>query len=91
MTDAETITSAELPPHIINCNADFTPTNNGEIAKAQPTLPEDGIKFDQYVAQFEYDLLRIAIERSGGIKTRAAELLRLNKDKMKYLCRKYGL
>jgi transcriptional regulator with GAF, ATPase, and Fis domain len=35
--------------------------------------------------------LQAALRRIGGKKTAAAKLLRLDGQKMKYLCRKYGL
>ena len=88
MTDGETITTSHLPPHIINGAAKFEET---KPKLAHPILPENGINLDQEVARHEYELLSSALERSGGVKIKAAELLGLNKDKMKYLCRKYNL
>jgi len=43
------------------------------------------------VARFEKELLVRAIVRGGGVKARAAEVLGLDSNQMKYLCRKYGL
>ena len=92
MTDDETIRVAHLPPHILAQEPLFSlPATDQAGASPQPTIPESGLHFDQEVARYEYELLRAAISRAGGVKTRAAELLGLNKDKMKYLCRKYQL
>jgi len=54
-------------------------------------LPDSGIKLDRKVAEFERTLLVSALEKAGGSKKEAAGLLGLNKDQMKYLCRKYNL
>jgi hypothetical protein len=35
--------------------------------------------------------VRAALDLAGGVKIKAAELLRLNKDRMKYLCKKYKI
>jgi transcriptional regulator with GAF, ATPase, and Fis domain len=41
--------------------------------------------------RYEYELVRTALARAGGVKIKAAEALGLNKDRMKYLCKKYDL
>ncbi len=54
-------------------------------------IPEEGISFDEEMARIEVAYLTAALRRTGGKKTAAAELLRIDRQKMKYLCRKYGL
>jgi transcriptional regulator with GAF, ATPase, and Fis domain len=54
-------------------------------------LTSAGLSLDQEVATYEYELMRAALELAGGVKIKAAELLQLNKDRMKYLCKKYNL
>jgi DNA-binding NtrC family response regulator len=54
-------------------------------------IPEEGIAFDEEMARIEVAYLQAALRRTGGKKTAAAALLRMNGQKMKYLCRKYGL
>ena len=54
-------------------------------------IPEDGIDFQQEMARIEAAYLQAALRRAGGRKSAAAELLRLNSQQMKYLCRKYKL
>jgi transcriptional regulator with GAF, ATPase, and Fis domain len=87
MTDGESITTSHLPPHIVNAAATF----EAKQKRTNSIVPENGINLDQEVARHEYELLSTALERSGGVKIKAAELLGLNKDKMKYLCKKYNL
>ncbi len=54
-------------------------------------LPDGGIQLDQQIADYERALLNRALERASGVKKDAAQLLGLNRDQMKYLCRKYNL
>ncbi len=42
-------------------------------------FPEEGVNFNDMVVQFEKDLLLKAMEKSGGVKNRAAKLLNLNR------------
>ncbi len=89
MTDAEIITAAHLPPHILNQEFSFNRSRHNASDKF--VIPESGINLDSEVAGYEYELVRAALELAGGVKMKAAELLRLNKDRMKYLCKKYDL
>jgi transcriptional regulator with PAS, ATPase and Fis domain len=50
-------------------------------------LPAGGISLES----LEKDLLRQALEQTGGNKTRAAELLGLTRDTLRYRIEKYGL
>ena len=91
MTDGDTITASHLPPHILNQEPAFRPSAESQADQLLSTFPEAGLHLDQEVARHEYDLVRAALARAGGVKIKAAELLGLNKDRMKYLCKKYHL
>ncbi len=91
MTDGEAITASDLPPHILNQEPAFQPSVKSQVDQSLPAFPEYGLNLEHEVARYEYDLVRAALERSGSVKTKAAELLGLNKDRMKYLCKKYNL
>jgi DNA-binding NtrC family response regulator len=54
-------------------------------------IPEEGLCFDDEMARIEVAYLQAALRRTGGRKTMAAALLRVDPQRMKYLCRKYGL
>jgi len=54
-------------------------------------IPEEGISFDEEMARIEVAYLQAALRRTDGKKSAAAALLRIDAQKMKYLCRKYGL
>jgi DNA-binding NtrC family response regulator len=54
-------------------------------------IPEEGTHFDQEIERMEIALLSTALSRSQGSKAAAARLLHLDGQRIKYLCRKYGL
>jgi DNA-binding NtrC family response regulator len=60
-------------------------------AMAGVALPDSGIMLEKHIAEFERSLIASALARTAGKKKEAAGLLGLNKDQMKYLCRKYNL
>ena len=60
-------------------------------AQEKLLLPEGGTDFDEEVQRLEVALLTTAIRRAGGGKAAAARLLRLDVQRMKYLCRKYSV
>jgi DNA-binding NtrC family response regulator len=83
MTDEDTVTLKNLPRDIRETTA--------TTSRRQFRLPATGVKLEEEVAAFERHWLEVALNQSKGVKTQAARLLGLNKDKMKYLCRKYDL
>ncbi len=83
LTEADTITAADLPPAL----REHTPS----APLTGVSLPDSGIVLERRVAEYERILITTALERTAGRKKNAAELLGLNKDQMKYLCRKYNL
>ena len=54
-------------------------------------LPQEGADFDAQIQQVEVAMLTTALRRTEGSKTAAAKLLRIDVQRMKYLCRKYEL
>ena len=91
MTDGETITASDLPAHILNQELPFQPSVQTQADRPLPAFPGAGLNLDREVARYEYDLVRAALARAGSVKIKAADLLGLNKDRMKYLCKKYNL
>ena len=83
MTEGDLIAITNLPRNIREITARF--------AHEKLRLPPSGIDLEEEVAIFEKHLIEMAIAKTLGVKARAARLLGLNKEKMKYLCRKYGL
>ena len=54
-------------------------------------LPEDGLPLIEAVEEMEKTLIREALERTGGNKTKAAELLGVTRKIMRYKSEKYRL
>jgi DNA-binding NtrC family response regulator len=55
--------------------------------KARIVLPETGLSLDE----LEKDLIKQALERSGNNQTKAAKLLNISYDTMRYQVKKFGL
>ena len=91
MSDEELISTSQLPPQILKQETKLATVTADQPNHSSPILPESGLNLDHELQRYEYEILRAALERTAGVKTKAAELLGLNKDKMKYLCRKYHL
>ena len=54
-------------------------------------LPAEGTDFDEEISRLEIALLTTALSRCGGSKAAAARLLKIDGQRIKYLCRKYLL
>jgi transcriptional regulator with PAS, ATPase and Fis domain len=79
--EGDTIRVSDLPKPLLQ---------RSSAGQEKLLIPEGGVDFDQEIEQIEIAYLRTALNRAGG-KTAAAALLRIPVQKMKYLCRKYGL
>jgi DNA-binding NtrC family response regulator len=85
LEDEETITTKYLPRGL----AGESQTRNeagvdGAKSTAQFRLPADGVSLDEV----EMSLVSQAIERSGGNQTKAAELLDISRDQLRYRLKK---
>ena len=83
MTDGETITLKDLPRDIVQAA--------GKESTGRFRIPTAGFRLEDEVENYEKRWVESALAQSGGIKAQAAKLLGVNKDKMKYLCRKHDL
>jgi two-component system, NtrC family, response regulator AtoC len=81
LSDTPTITVADLPDQITHP----LPSIDG------PELGDDELSVKKHGAALERRLIRLALERTGGNKTRAAELLELSSRALLYKVREYGL
>lgn len=54
-------------------------------------VPAEGMDFEGYVASIERSLLESALEQSGGVQTRAAELLKVSYRSFRHLLKKYDI
>ena len=82
MVEGQSISAADLPEQILYNSS----TRHDELL-----IPDHGIDFDKEMEKIEAAYLRAALHRGGGKKVRAAKLLQINLQRMKYLCRKYRI
>jgi len=54
-------------------------------------IPAEGLDFDRYVEGIERSLIESALEQSGGVQTRAAELLKVSYRSFRHLLKKYDI
>ena len=55
------------------------------------TLPDDQVDFDRELLNFERRLILHAYEKSGKIKTKAAKMLGIDRNRFRYKLEKYGV
>jgi two-component system response regulator PilR (NtrC family) len=65
-------------------------TTNGN-GSGGPHVSTDGIDFEKYVAGVERSLIESALEQSGGVQIRAAELLKVSYRSFRHLLKKYDI
>ncbi|HEY6248034.1 MAG TPA: sigma-54 dependent transcriptional regulator [Pyrinomonadaceae bacterium] len=81
LEDGDEITAKYLPRGL---SGDSRGVPTGTITSDQVHLPTDGLSLEEV----EMSLVRQALERSGGNQTRAAELLDISRDQLRYRMKK---
>jgi len=61
-------------------------SGNGSVS-----IPTEGLDMERYVADLERSMLQTALRQTGGVQTRAAELLRLSYRSFRHLAKKYDI
>lgn len=85
LEDEETITTKYLPRSLaVESRPESEAGGNGSRSADNFRLPADGVSLDEV----EMSLVSQAIERSGGNQTRAAELLDISRDQLRYRLKK---
>ncbi len=84
---SQMILPESLPRHLLETPA---PAGNLDANKIEIDV-EKGIELEALVADFERALLVRALQQAGGIKKRAAKLLKISFRSMRYRVDKYGL
>ena len=82
MNNSSTITADHLPQSLL-----YASTASQEAI----LIPEQGVDFDAEMERIEIAYLKAALRRTHGKKTAAASLLKVDPQRMKYLCRKLKL
>jgi two-component system response regulator AtoC len=82
LEDGDLVTSAHLPADMLGGNSG----SRGQSGGSTFILPADGVPLETV----EFELARQAFERTGGNLTRAAKLLDISRDQLRYKLRKAG-
>jgi DNA-binding NtrC family response regulator len=83
MTDEEIITMKDLPPEIVQAA--------GRDSRGRFRLSASGINLDKEIEAFERRWVQEALEQAKQVKSEAARLLSVDRNRLNYLCRKYHL
>ena len=84
LEDSNVITIEYLPSGVVGPGRGEDAASNLNFLATQFVLPGEGISLDEA----ELSFVRQAIERSGGNQTRAAELLGISRDQLRYRLKK---
>lgn len=82
MSGGAMITAENLPQNLL-----YSSTASQEAI----LIPEKGVDFDAEMQRIEVAYLSAALRRTSGKKTAAAALLRMDPQRVKYLCRKHQI
>lgn len=82
MNDSPVIKAEHLPQQLLYSSAS---------SQEAILIPEGGVDFDAEMERIEVAYVTAALNRTKGKKTAAAALLRVDPQRMKYLCRKHKL
>jgi two-component system response regulator AtoC len=83
MTDGDQITLKDLPAEIVEAG--------GRDSRSRFRLPTGGINLDKEIESFEKRWLQEALHQAKQVKAEAARLLGVDRNRLNYLCRKFGL
>jgi len=83
LEDADKITTEYLPGGLLSVPR-LEQSSSARIDPSRFMLPAEGMSLDEA----ELSFVRQAIERSGGNQTRAAELLGISRDQLRYRLKK---
>lgn len=78
-------------PHLPEKFSGLSPKPLLSAASASMEIPDDGIDFNALVDQFETQLIVQALEKAGGVKNKAAALLRIKRTTLVEKMKKKGM
>lgn len=83
MTDGDLISAKDLPADVVQAG--------GRDSRGRLRLPATGIHLDKEMEAYERRWVAEALEQAKNVKLEAAKLLNVDRNRLNYLCRKYGL
>jgi two-component system response regulator PilR (NtrC family) len=82
LSRSEPITTRDLPVQLLTHRK-----NSEELV----TLPEEGLDLEAYLESIRAQLMVQALERTSGVQTQAADLLKMSFRSFRYYAKKAGL
>ncbi len=82
LTAGSVIEASDLPPSLRDSRSSFS---------EQAQLPVEGLDLEAHLETLRADLMRQALDRCGGVQTRAAELLGMTFRSFRYYAKKAGI
>ena len=79
---SEVLTTKSLPEHVLL---------GGAIPGVTFDLPAEGMSLEQHLESIAKIFMLKALDRTGGVQTQAAELLRMSFRSFRYYAKKYEL
>lgn len=71
--------------------AGYSPETALGVASLAQTIPPEGIDFEMKIAEVERRYLQAALERAGGVRTRAAEMLKITYRSFRHFAKKHNI
>jgi two-component system response regulator PilR (NtrC family) len=62
-----------------------------EVQSSLVHLPEEGLDLEQHIRQIERSLIEAALARANGVRTNAANLLKMTYRSFRHYAKKYGI
>ena len=87
LEDREELDVPDLPEEIFRASEGPDAEGGEPVEGGKIALPEGGVS----LREVERELVRQALERTAGNQTRAAKLLRISRDALRYKMKSYGL
>jgi two-component system, NtrC family, response regulator PilR len=83
------ISLESIPERIASFYQEFR--SNGDSQPRASLVPEDGVNLEEHISATERAYLLAALERAGGVRVRAAELLKMTYRSFRHYAKKHGV
>jgi two-component system response regulator PilR (NtrC family) len=82
------ITLRVLPDRVAGYSGSGPSSSGSSLAEA---FPDEGVDFEKVIAETERRYLQMALEKSGGVRTKASELLKISYRSFRHYAKKHNL
>ena len=76
-----------LPDRIAGYSSSASPG----VGASELTFPPEGLDFEKEIAETERRYLQSALEKSGGVRTKASDLLKISYRSFRHYAKKHNL